>query len=285
VSNTLDLTSAVAGSFTPGSGTSFLEDGAAGGAQAFNTYNNAPAASNPGANVGWIRMGGVGGAGGASTAGAGSPGGSNTRTPAQPQLASSVLLYGGLQLAGGAGGGNGRGGWPAAYSTSSGTRWTLSSSVGGGKGGGCVAVYARSIVKGAATPSNVFRAIGGDGSIGAPASQYEETTGSYTYNVASPTSGGGGGGGGGFVFLGYNALSGPTVSNLIVANGGNGGRGGLGGTFTSSVGNTTYAASSNGSGGGPGGILAMDLGNNQLVAWNTGSAASGSNGGICVLSL
>ena len=87
----------------------------------------------------------------------------------------------------------------------------------GGNGAGVMALYVNTIVRSSNTPSGVIQCIGGNGGNGGNA-----TTGI--------TGGGGGGsaGGGGWIYLAYNSLAGPTITNFIQADGGTGGTGGNG---------------------------------------------------------
>jgi hypothetical protein len=120
------------------------------------------------------------------------------------------LIRGATLLLGGSGG---RGG-----SSGAGDGSNLSGAGGGGgNGGGVVALYANIILKNSSTSSGAIQANGGNGGNGG--------------NATIGTTGGGGGasgGGGGWVYLAYNYISGPAITNLIQVNGGAGGNGGAG---------------------------------------------------------
>jgi hypothetical protein len=87
---------------------------------------------------------------------------------------------------------------------------------GGANGGGIIAIYAKTINRGASTPANCIQANGGNGGVGAA-------------DAGNAGGGGGGaGGGGGYVYLVYTSLTGTTASNAIQVTGGNGGAAGNG---------------------------------------------------------
>jgi len=108
---------------------------------------------------------------------------------------------------------------------------------GGGAGGGVAAIFARTIIKSVSTPASCLRSIGGFGGGGATA-----TVG----NVGG--GGGGAGGGGGWLYVVYETLVGPVVTNMSSASGGDGGLGGNG--FGTGVGGA-------GGGGGQGGRITV----------------------------
>lgn len=193
---------------------------------------------------------GAGGGGGTGTSGGGGGGGA-ARTPAINNVFLSYrtnFLNGITLISGGAGGSGGGAG--AGDGTNNGGGGGA-----GGSGGGLVAIYANAIVKSSSTPKGVIQANGGNGG-----------TGGNTSAGVTGGGGGGSGGGGGWVYIVYNNLYGPSISQAVQANGGNGAKGGDG----------TGSGATGGSGGnaGSGGrinILNVPLGtgNNLLGISNT----------------
>lgn len=219
---------------------------------------------------------GAGGGGGTGTSGTGGNGGA-ARTSAfvlSIERYETTFLIGTSLLTGGpAGSGGGAG---AGDGTNNG-----GGSGAGGSGGGIVAIYVNSIIRSSSTPKGVIQANGGNGGNGGNTS-------------AGVTGGGGGGGGGcgGWIYIAYNALFGPSVSQAVQANGGIGGTGG----------NSTGTGSSGGNGGnaGSGGRInivniPLSTANNLLgvsnlaimpelvgtaVVINTANSLIGGNGGF-----
>ena len=84
-------------------------------------------------------------------------------------------------------------------------------------GGGVVAIYANIIVKSSNTASGAIQANGGNGGNGGTG-----TAGSVGGGA------GGGAGGGGWIYMAYNYIAGPAITNFLQVNGGMGGIGGNG---------------------------------------------------------
>jgi len=170
------------------------------------------------------------GAGGAGTSGAGGAavGAGNTINSLisdrwETNFTRGILLLGGAS--GGRGGSSGAG--DGANQGGGGGA--------GGAGGGLLALYVNVLVKGPNTPAGAIQALGGNGGNGS------------TPGVGVIGGGGGGaGGGGGWIYLAYNTLVGPVITNLVQAGGGVGGNGGNG---------ATVAAAGNGGNGGYGGRI------------------------------
>lgn len=229
VKGILDTTSAAVGAIQANGASGGNASGATGGtvttpptAGSIGTSTIGTAGANGGTGVGAqsTALTGITGNGGSSNnAGAGGTSGTNAGGAFRPGSApttslltrwSLVLLRGATLLTGGGqGAGGGAGGGDGANSGGGGG--------GGGNGGGVVALYANIILKGSSTPAGVIQALGGAGGNGG-------TPG------AGVCGGGGGGaaGGGGWVYLAYNFLAGPVVTNFIQAGGGTGGSGGNG---------------------------------------------------------
>jgi hypothetical protein len=125
---------------------------------------------------------------------------------------------------------------------------------GAGRGGGVVAIYARGIALGPATPATAISAAGQNGG-----------NGGNSEGGNGGGAGGGAGGGGGLVVVAYDWIIGnPPAADEILASGGAGGTGGNG---------TGTGIGGNGGGGGNGG---------QIVLWNlltnTRKVVNGANG-------
>jgi hypothetical protein len=160
-------------------------------------------------------VGGAGAAGGNGGSSSGILGGGNAGAAAasaytlarQRVLTTSLGGYPGKVYAGGvpgSGGGSGTG-------TGAGSGWA------GGGAGGWLALFARTINRGALTAAGAINAAGGNG-------------GSGTAGSTAPSGGGGGagGGGGGWASIVFRFLTGAAATNAINASGGNGGNGGAG---------------------------------------------------------
>ena len=107
---------------------------------------------------------------------------------------------------------------------------TQSGIAGGGSGGGVIAIFAKTINRGASTAAGAISATGGNGYAGGMS----------------------GGGGGGWIFIVFKALSGTSATNAINASGGGGGNtGGTGGRITLVA--TTFGTNTETSGGAPSG--------------------------------
>lgn len=228
----------------------------------------APGAATP-SNGGAGGASGVGGTGTSGAGGASGAGGTST-VPATIRYFAAEFNRGASLIVGGAGGDGGASG--------AGDGGNLGRGGGGGGGGaGILIILANTITKSGATPAGAISAIGGVGGNGATAAL-----------GAVGGGGGGGGAGGGWIYLAYNSLAGPVVTDLLVASGGDGGVGGNG--FL------TGGGGGGGSGGNGGKINILLATSNDGVevigsAGAAGSAPSGINGGAagaggpCTLSL
>ena len=254
VKGILDLTAAGAGAInfngSVGASASGSTQGAAGtavpnGSLGGSLAGSVGAAGSTAVGTASGTAGGTGGNGGSSnTAGSGGTNGTNAGgagaagTASTPQLFlrrfETNFLRGVTLVLGGSGG---RGG------SSGGGDGTNSSGAGGagGNGGGVVAIFANNIIRSLNTSAGAIQALGGMGGNG----------GNGSAGVVGG-GGGGSGGGGGWVYVAYNTLSGPTVTNFIQADGGNGGNGGNGfGT------NNPVLSGGNGGSGGYGGRITL----------------------------
>ncbi|MCA6318322.1 hypothetical protein [Phenylobacterium sp.] len=232
VSQVLDLSGATnpAGAIVRLGGAGASSVGAFGGVQGFGLQGNAIGGSGSGTNGGTgatgaggnstaandsgLRLGGVGASGangGAGGTGAGGTGGTVTAVvPTIIRRVSIELLRGGALLIGGTGGTGGAGGGGDGTNAGGGGG-------GGGSGGAVVAIFARTILRGAGTVAGAINVRGGNGGNGRT-----QATG----NVGGGA--GGAGGGGGWVYMVYRFLTGSTASALFDITAGNGGNGGNG---------------------------------------------------------
>ncbi len=205
-------------------------------------------------------LGGVGGIGGANNAAtAGGAGGSFSITVGGgqgfPSISANTLasanfhgeVWPGKGLTG-TGGGGGRTG--------------VTSGIGGGGGAsgtasGAVAIFARTVIRGASTAAGCVTTVGGAGGSGA--------AGTTVVNQGGG-GGGGGGGAGGNIILTYRFLSGATATNALQSVGGVGGTGGAAGG-ASAIGGT-------GGTGGSGGIVQLVCVHDGTITRAVGSAAT-----------
>ena len=202
------------GAMTAQTGNTVAGPGTGGAGTTATTANgsNGTAAANFNGNGG---VGGAAGGGGTGTSGGGGAGGAGrtpTSAPSQiPIRFYSTNLWAGNTLLGGGGGGGG-----GAAGAGDGTN-TGGGGGTGGNGGGVMGLYVNTILKSSSTLSGTIQAKGGNGGNGGSSS-------------AGVTGGGGGGGGGagGWIYMCYNNLFGPVVTNVIQASGGSGGTGGNG---------------------------------------------------------
>lgn len=121
------------------------------------------------------------------------------------------LIRGATLVQGGLGGPGGGG---AGFTTTGGTNGPGGG--GGASGGGVIAIYANIIARGTNSNVDIIQAEGGAGGAGGSNS-----------NTNGGGGGGGSGGGGGWIYIGYSALTGSTITNAINCSGGAGGNGGL----------------------------------------------------------
>lgn len=219
---------------------------------------NSTASSNATGNGGNGGTSGNAGTGSGGAGGTGAAAGGMTALPIRRW--ETNLLLGVTLLVGGNGGTGGPSG--------SGNGTNQGGGGGGGGGGaGVVAIFAKTINRGASTAANCIQANGGTGGAGGTASATGATKGG---------GGGAGGGGGGWIFICYDSLTGATATNAIQASGASGGAGG-----TPTGGN----AGGNGGGGGAGGRITLlkvttSVGSESFGSAGTaGSAASGATGG------
>jgi hypothetical protein len=229
VAGILDLTAAPAGAIesngangsnasgsTGGAGGAGVANGSIGGTEAGGAGANGVVGvgASGGAGTGGFNGGssGASGLGGIGTSGAGGAASAATALTGQlfVRTFSTNFLRGAALVLGGSGGRGGSSGAGDGTNTGAGGG-------GGGAGGGDVALYANIILRSSSTAAGAIEALGGNGANGANA----------TVGVTGGGAGGGGGGGG-WVYIAYNYLAGPVVTNFIEANGGNGGNGGAG---------------------------------------------------------
>ncbi len=246
--------------------------GGAGAAATTGVGAQAPAATNASPSNGGA--GGSGGQGGFANGGAtigGTPrvGGSSTLFVEFDRF-EQAFLRGATPILGGAPGAGGSSGAGDGTNTGRGGG-------GGGSGAGIVPLYVQRLITSASTPAGAIQANGGNG-------------GSQTAAPAGNAGGGAGagGGGGGYLYLAILEKEGPTVSNLLEANGGKGGNGGNG--------SGTGLGGAGGQGGQGGRIRVYNAktSTSLSVVGVTGSAGTlavgivggvGGQGGLCQLSL
>lgn len=232
--------------------------GGAGGGQ------NGAGVGVPGGSAGGANgLGGRGGAGSAGTNGTDTNGGAlgsgGTVVDRALRLLSTVLAVGAQLISGGGGGGPGGG---AGGATGVGVGGTGAS---GASGGGVIAIFARTIIRGASTAAGAIQAIGGNGKKGGDGN-----------NNSVGAGGASGGGGGGFIYVVYRYLSGVAAAIFDVT-GGNGGNGGVA---------TAPRLSSNGAESGESGrVMLWDAGAGTMTlsarsAAVAGTAASGQTPGV-----
>jgi hypothetical protein len=181
-----------------------------GGAGAAAT-SNAPVAGTALSYAGNYLLGGVAGRGGGTAAGSGSSAGAaGTENLNYSRFVERTFLNnssGGFRVGSGDGAGASGGG--------NGTAGTGGGSGGTGQGGGAIAIFFKTISRGASTAVGCISSNGGDsGGGGAP------------FASGGAAGAGSGGAGAGFIQILYLTLTGTTATNAIQANGGNGGAGG-----------------------------------------------------------
>ena len=264
----------VAGTSTSGVPNGSIGGSLAGGAGGAGStgVGTAGGASVAGYNGGVSNSSGAGGTNGTNAGAAAAAGAGSTAVLRVRRWAVNFLRGVTLVLSGSSGRGAGSGG---------GDGTNLSGAGGaGGNGGGTVAIYANIVVRSASTASGAIQANGGNGGNG----------GNGSVGVVGG-GGGGSGGGGGWVYLAYNYLMGPQVTNFITTDGGMGGSGGNGfGTI-----NPVLSGGSGGLGGYGGRITLFDihtqtgleyLGENtvqenpEVTLGNTAITPFGSSGGM-----
>lgn len=206
--------------------------------------------------------GGAGGAGGSANAGATAGGtaraGATATTFVEFDRFEQQFLRGATVIVGGAGGAGGAAG--------AGDGVNLGRGGGGGGGGaGVIAIYCQTLITSGSTPAGAIVSRGGSGG---------NSTGTAAGNAGGGA--GAGGGGGGYIYIAYLEKQGPTVTNLVQANGGNGGNGGNGAG--------TGVGGAGGAGGSGGRIRIYNAATASSIAvvgsvGSTGSAASGTTGG------
>jgi len=259
VNGVLDLTAAPVGAINFNGANGGNASGATGGTGGTTVASGSIGGSNAG-GAGATATTGVGGTGGtglggnnggnANPCGAGGIGGSGAGGVSVAGNASSTvnfirrfetnLIRSGGVVAVTLGGSTGRGGSSGA---GDGTN-TGGGGGGAGAGGGVVGIWANVILRSSSTPAGVIQANGGSGGAG--------TT---TSTGVTGGGGGGAGGGGGWVYIAYNYLAGPRITNFIQANGGSGGAGGSG--FGSAAG--VVSGASGAAGGFSGRITLFDI--------------------------
>lgn len=244
--------------------------GGGNGGQGQNSANGGNAPVSVIGPLGSIAIGGQGGPGGAGGPGSGASTGGTGGTPSLNtgsfgrfrRLAVMISPPAGKQyVVGGPGGGGGGGGGNGGTSTGGGG--------GGGANGTAPLIFARTILRGAATAIGAIYAVGGQGGNGGPQN-----------GTAVGSGGGGGGGGGGFAYLVYRFLTGAPAPNAINASGGNGGN----------AGTATTLPGVGGTGGQGGTVVLCNVAANTIAATagpagSAGSGVTGGAGGACLVTL